>query len=134
MSRAIDADYLLRRIWNMHFMDSDDKHDVINFIQNAPTVISDSAFAIADPIKEAPDEGVSIIFRPICSHCGRRIVNTEIDYVPDDSMIGDTKWIHFSGHVEPRRCPYCKSFFERIEIPTRLPYTDKITKGSEIDS
>lgn len=130
--RAVDADYLLRRIYQMHFMDGDDKRDVINFIQNAPTIIQDSACAIANPEVEVPDEGVSIIFRPICSHCGRRIVNTEIDYVHDDSMMGDTKWIHFSGHVEPRRCPYCKSFFERIEIPTRLPYIDRVIKESEI--
>ena len=121
--RAVDADYLLRRIYQMHFMDGDDKRDVTNFIQNAPTVIQDSACVIANPEVEVPHEGASIVFRPICSHCGRSIVNTEIDYVQEDYILSTAKQIHFSGYIKPERCPFCKAFFTSIEMPTSLPYT-----------
>ena len=53
-----------------------------------------------------------ILFRPICSKCGKQIHKT-IDCV---------EW--FS--IEPKFCPECNEVFESIEMPTALPFDNNI--------
>lgn len=126
MGRMIDADELHARVAYKRFYNDLDKIDIINFINSAPTVIPDSALAIADCSKLGQDFA-TIIFRPICSRCGRRIVNTEINYIQDAQI--ETKDMHFrvpSMHVEPSRCPHCNAYFTTIEMPCNVPFTDEI--------
>lgn len=126
MGRMIDADELRARVAYKRFYSDLDQIDILNFINSAPTVIPDSALAIADCSKLNPDFA-SILFRPICSRCGRRIVNTEINCIQDEQI--ELNNMHFrvpSVHVEPSHCPHCNAIFTTIEMPCNVPFTDEI--------
>lgn len=58
----------------------------------------------------------SIVFMPVCSKCGTVLYGREIDY----SRPGDKNSI--CGLVTPSECPMCKTWFNRIIMPTKLPY------------
>lgn len=126
MGRMIDADELRARVAYKHFYNNFDKINILNFIDSAPTVIPDSALAIEDCSKLGHDFA-SILFRPICSRCGRRIVNTEINYIQDTQIEAKEMCFHVpSMHVEPSRCPHCNAYFTTIEMPCNVPFTDEI--------
>ena len=65
-----------------------------------------------------------ILFRPICSNCKKQLFDV-IDFEYDLHRIeGEGAGILHcrTGHVEPARCPYCKEWFESIEMPNSLPF------------
>lgn len=67
----------------------------------------------------------SIVFMPVCSRCGTVLYGREIDY----SRPGDENSI--GGPVTPSECPVCKTWFNRIVIPTKLPWeTPKLPERS----
>ena len=53
-----------------------------------------------------------ILFRPICSKCGKQIRRT-IDYIA-------------GFQIEPMFCPECNEIFESIEMPTALPFDNNM--------
>lgn len=65
-----------------------------------------------------------IIFRPVCSICGRVLY---CDVSITESLleaVANIKepWLPKSIPIEPTYCPHCGKTFERIIMPTRLPY------------
>ena len=58
----------------------------------------------------------SIVFMPVCSRCGTVLYGREIDY----ARPGDKNSI--VGHVTPNECPVCKTWLNRIVMPTKLPW------------
>lgn len=58
----------------------------------------------------------SIVFMPVCSRCGTVLYGREIDYIRpgDKNSIG--------GPVTPSECPVCKTWLNRIVMPTKLPW------------
>ena len=66
-----------------------------------------------------------ILFRPICSKC-KHILYEEIDYIEYPVAIGDYKGMLMNNFtITPQKCPYCNAPFERIEIPTKLPFRNE---------
>jgi hypothetical protein len=58
----------------------------------------------------------NIVFMPVCSRCGTVLYGREIDC----SRLGDENSI--GGPVTPSNCPMCETWFNRIVIPTKLPW------------
>lgn len=63
---------------------------------------------------------------PVCSRCGTVLYGREIDYSRpgDENSIGDL--------VTPSECPVCKTWLNRIVIPTKFPW--EAPKTSECSS
>lgn len=65
-----------------------------------------------------------IIFRPVCSACGKVLycdVNI-IESLLEPPVNNKELWVTKSVEIEPRCCPHCGETFERVVMPTRLPY------------
>lgn len=64
----------------------------------------------------------SIIFRPICSKC-KHIIYEDVDYIeyPVHSKLG---WFK-DYSITPKECPYCGIRFNKIEMPTSLPFYER---------
>ena len=58
-----------------------------------------------------------ILFRPICSKCGKQIRRT-ID-CHERYTIGEFR-------IDPMFCPECNEIFTSIEMPTTLPFDNNI--------
>ena len=72
-----------------------------------------------------------IVFRPVCSACGEVLY---CDVSITDSWLELTAnykepWKTKSVSIEPICCPYCGKTFEKIVMPTRLPYHTNIIDG-----
>lgn len=65
-------------------------------------------------IKDKDSEFCKIIFRPTCSFCGNVLQNSIVD------AHGTTSF------VTPNICSYCGKYFDRIIMPTKLPYDDAV--------
>lgn len=82
------------------------------------------------------DTTPEINFLPVCSVCHGILYDQTISYEirqPNEltkdifcditSKICENKWLNPSFHIEPETCPYCRSVFKSISIPTKLPFT-----------
>ena len=68
------------------------------------------------------DAGIE--FQPVCSNCGTviyDIVSVE-QYKPVVDQRGRNS---VSYSIEPHRCKRCGVIFERVSMPTRLPYDNR---------
>lgn len=65
-----------------------------------------------------------INFLPVCSACGS-VIGEEIDYREAEYSENRQKTdSHLNAHeIIPRRCPNCAEWFDRITMPTRLPFS-----------
>ena len=65
-----------------------------------------------------------IIFRPVCSVCSRVLYcDTSItESLLEASVNSKEPWLLKSMSIEPICCPDCGETFEKIIMPTRLPY------------
>lgn len=69
----------------------------------------------------------SISFVPMCTNC-KQIIWDVIDYKeayrqPD--VLGGARY--FKDHeISPERCPNCGKIFESIEVPTKIPYDNRL--------
>lgn len=63
-----------------------------------------------------------IEFRPVCSKC-HTIIHEVVDCITDNSCLFNER-IAFvpPDQIVPCRCSVCKTRFESIAIPTRLPF------------
>ena len=74
-----------------------------------------------------------IVFAPICSNCGLPIymdIDVEdLDYTKPNVSRYEDKILHHI-QISPSICPNCKTHFECVIMPTRLPYEfpDDVTK------
>lgn len=57
-----------------------------------------------------------ILFRPVCSACGRILLGEEIN-ISYQSLIDDVY-----SQIEPEICPFCDVSFEQIQMPDQLPF------------
>ena len=126
--KLIDAQELVQHLHMINFMDARDRVAVIRMIDDTPEI--DPRNLIKKDIKERPIEFASIIFRPICSFCGRRLINETIDCIDDkqyNEILMNTKrpFIFSKKRITPDECPYCHASFDCIEMPCGIPYTDK---------
>lgn len=65
-----------------------------------------------------------IIFRPVCNACGG-VLYCDVGIIesPLEIPVSNKElWVAKSTEIEPRCCPHCGETFERIVMPTRLPY------------
>lgn len=60
----------------------------------------------------------SISFLPVCSNC-RHIINEEVDVDLESGSF-------INAVVTPRYCSHCGSFFDRIVMPTKLPFKEEM--------
>lgn len=69
-----------------------------------------------------------IIFKPTCSSCEKQL-NLLINYEEEIEEIAEAKPLaHKNYTITPSHCPFCGKRFERIAIPTKLPYDNRIVK------
>ena len=73
--------------------------------------------------------GHSIIFAPICSKCGALITDT-ISIERD--AIGAREHFSFEA-INPGWCPNCKTYFNSIVAPGKLPFNVKLFFGQGED-
>ena len=73
-------------------------------------------------LSKTPNE---INFLPVCKNCHNILFDIPIginEYVDDY----DDNGIVAAKHILPDQCPYCGELFEKITLPTKLPfYADK---------
>lgn len=65
-----------------------------------------------------------IRFMPVCSNC-ERIIHGYIDVQEVEPLANrdNHKMQIWKEHeIIPWRCPYCETMFERIVMPTKLPF------------
>ena len=65
-----------------------------------------------------------IRFLPVCSNCNRIIYET-VDFSPPDLSYfeNNIKYItELQRYISPNICPYCGEYFNRIVMPTELPF------------
>lgn len=60
----------------------------------------------------------AIVFLPVCSNC-RHIINEEVGADFESGLF-------INAAVTPRYCPHCGSFFDRIAMPTKLPFKEEM--------
>lgn len=65
-----------------------------------------------------------IIFLPVCSKCHTVFYGT-VDCVPQRIVAVDHRSVHQDYEITPSECPNCKRKFTGIQIPTKLPYTNR---------
>ena len=68
-----------------------------------------------------------ILFKPICSECGKEI-KAEIDYKRTDLKVIHMPDIIPNKEISPWCCPNCLSIFNRIVMPTKLPFDNSVNK------
>lgn len=69
-----------------------------------------------------------ILFKPICSNCGKLLDET-VDCVEwDDLIVKDEFLEKYSSKkigfymINPYCCPWCGAKFDRVKMHTKLPY------------
>lgn len=66
-----------------------------------------------------------INFLPVCSACGS-VIDEEIDYREaeySENRQNNGFTLKHACEIVPRRCPKCAEWFDRITMPTKLPYS-----------
>ena len=64
-----------------------------------------------------------IRFLPVCSNCGTILKYREIEFGEDEfGSIDAYLFKANNGRIRPDQCPICGIVFDRIVMPTRLPF------------
>lgn len=64
-----------------------------------------------------------IRFLPVCSNCGTILKYREIEFGEDEfGSIDAYLFKANNGRISPNQCPICGIVFDRIVMPTRLPF------------
>lgn len=82
--------------------------------------------------KQPEQRGASIEFVPVCSNC-KHIITDLIDFrsTVTDVLVGSPekgmeKMLAPNYQIHPYSCPNCKMIFDRIALPTKLPYDNSL--------
>ena len=71
------------------------------------------------------NEPATIRFMPVCSNCKKillEIINVDTFY----NEIADKNVLYLRHTITPPICPYCKTPFNSVTMPTKLPYDNTL--------
>ena len=65
-----------------------------------------------------------ITFLPTCSNCGKVLWGKTIDILEERVVVHREEGLCTAKdrNIEPWECPKCRHVFDRIVIPTKLPF------------
>ena len=78
-----------------------------------------------EEIAEAQDRIAEIHFLPVCSKCNQILWETIDCKEEPPYYVGQRERYYVPNCIiSPERCPYCKRPFEKIVMPTKLPFNN----------
>ena len=71
------------------------------------------------------NELATIQFMPVCSNCKKILLETiNVDSFYEEVTDKNALYIRYT--ITPPMCPYCKTHFNSITMPTKLPYDNTL--------
>lgn len=74
----------------------------------------------------------AILFRPVCSKCDKQL-HLLIDCKEEAIAIDNAPQSMYDEdyRITPERCPYCGEYFTSIQMPTSVPFDNRLPLLSE---